>query len=86
MNDLEGGVEMKDVTTPEAYASLVENHPRGHFLQSLEWTNVKKSWKNEILVAKDENGEVIGTMSVLSRRVPFLQKPGIISVWPRGKG
>lgn len=56
----------------EEYDEFIKNHERGHFLQSREWANVKKSWKNEIVIIRDENNEIKGTMSILIRKIPFL--------------
>ena len=53
------------------YKEFLENHDRCNFQQSLEWGKVKTSWKNEVVLAKDENGKIIGAISVLIRKIPI---------------
>ena len=53
------------------YKKFLEAHDRCNFQQSLEWGKVKTSWKNEVVLAKDEKGEIIGAISVLIRKIPI---------------
>ena len=48
-----------------------KNHPRGAFQQSPCWGNVKTEWQNEIVVSRNENGDIIGGISVLIRKIGF---------------
>lgn len=54
------------------YDSFVEQHPKGHFMQSSLWSLQKPDWKWEAMLSKDESGEIRGAMSVLIRKVPYL--------------
>ncbi len=61
-----------DETNVEEYNKFLENHERCNFMQSIEWGKVKAgNWKNEIVLAKDDNGNIIGSLSVLIRKIPI---------------
>ena len=49
---------------------FLENLERCNFQQSIEWSKVKSFWKNEIVLAEDENGKIIGSISILIRKIP----------------
>ena len=53
------------------YTKFLEGHERCNFQQSLEWGKVKNFWKNEVILAEDENGNIIGSLSVLLRKIPI---------------
>jgi len=53
------------------YKEFLEAHDRCNFQQALEWGNVKTSWKNEVVLAKGEAGNIIGAISVLIRKIPI---------------
>ncbi|MFR5682947.1 MAG: lipid II:glycine glycyltransferase FemX [Clostridia bacterium] len=55
----------------EKYTKFLESHPRCNFQQSLEWGKVKDAWTNEVVLAEDENGNIIGSLSVLIRKIPI---------------
>ena len=55
----------------QAYTEFLEKHDRCNFQQSLEWAKVKGNWKNEIVLAEDENGNIIGSISILIRKIPI---------------
>ena len=41
-------------------------------MQSIEWGKVKAdNWKNEIVLAEDKEGNIIGSISVLIRKIPI---------------
>lgn len=64
---------MKFVTDEDSrkkYEEFLTGHERCNFQQSLEWAKVKDSWKNEVILAEDENGDIIGSLSVLIRKIP----------------
>ena len=66
----------------EKYNEFLKNHTRCNFQQSLEWGEVKApAWKNEIVLALDENENIIGSISVLIRKIPIF---GNIMYSPRG--
>ena len=54
----------------QVYTQFLEKHERCNFAQSLEWGKVKENWKNEVILAEDEKGEIIGSVSVLIRKIP----------------
>ena len=43
------------------YTEFLEHNERCNFQQSLEWGKVKNFWKNEIILAEDENNNIIGS-------------------------
>ena len=55
----------------DEYKKFLLKHERCNFQQSLEWANVKNNWKNEIVLAEDENGNIIGSVSILIRKIPI---------------
>ena len=52
------------------YKEFLEKHERCNFQQSPEWAKVKSNWINEIVLAEDDNGKIIGAVSVLVRKIP----------------
>jgi len=64
---------MKLLTTEneKEYTEFLKKHDRCNFQQSLEWAKVKESWKNEVVLAEDENGKITGSVSVLIRKIPI---------------
>ena len=66
----------------EKYNEFLSKHDRCNFQQSVEWGKVKApSWKNEIVLAEDESGNIIGSISVLIRKIPIF---GNLMYSPRG--
>ena len=49
------------------YKEFLEKHNRCNFQQSLEWGDVKVSWKKEGGLSADENGNIVGSICVLIR-------------------
>ena len=71
--------------TPERYEEYENfnwNHPKGHFMQSLKWANMKTEWKNVILISTDSDNKIKGSISLLIRKVPVIKKTIMYS--PRG--
>ena len=60
-----------DEKSKQEYQEFLEEHERCNFQQSLEWAKVKSSWKNEIVLAEDENGKIVGSLSILIRKMPI---------------
>ena len=54
----------------KAYKEFLENNERCNFQQSIEWGKVKQAWKNEIVLSKDNEGKIVGAISVLIRKMP----------------
>lgn len=57
----------------EEYEQFVLNHVNGNFMQSLGWTGVKKNWKWEAVISRDENGNIKGTALVLIKKISVLR-------------
>ncbi|MBR5239003.1 MAG: peptidoglycan bridge formation glycyltransferase FemA/FemB family protein [Clostridia bacterium] len=66
----------------EEYEEFNKNHPKGHFMQSVLWAQMKPDWKNVILICTDSNNKIKGAMSVLIRPVPVIKRTIMYS--PRG--
>ena len=43
----------------ENYKKFLESHERCNFQQSIEWGNVKTSWKKEVILSEDEEGNIV---------------------------
>jgi lipid II:glycine glycyltransferase (peptidoglycan interpeptide bridge formation enzyme) len=55
----------------EEYKLFLQNHERCNFQQSIEWGNVKTSWKKEVILAEDSSGKIIGSLMVWIRKIPI---------------
>lgn len=64
-------LDLKNEEDRRNYKEFLENNERCNFQQSLEWAKVKSFWKNEIVVAQDENGNIKGSLSILIRKIPI---------------
>jgi peptidoglycan pentaglycine glycine transferase (the first glycine) len=53
------------------YKEFLEGHERCNFQQSPEWARVKSNWKNEVVLAEDSQGKIIGSLSILIRKMPI---------------
>ena len=42
----------------EFYKKFLESHDRCNFQQSLEWGDVKTSWKKEVILSENEDGSI----------------------------
>lgn len=62
---------MNDIETKEYY-DFILNHKNSHFMQALEWAKIKNNWKNEVIIVRDENGKIAGSMSVLIKKMPII--------------
>jgi len=64
------------------YNEFLASHIRCNFQQSVEWAQVKNNkWKNEIIIIEDDNKNIIGSISVLIRKIPIF---GNLMYSPRG--
>lgn len=74
-----------DITERERYDSFVRRHPKGHFLQTWEWGQVKKSmgWEPLPLIL-EENGEIRASLLILKRKLPVPGLKKCIFYSPRG--
>ena len=60
------------------YKEFLEKHERCNFQQSPEWAKVKGNWINEIVLAEDESGKIIGDVDfekVSSKAIFFSPYP-----------
>jgi len=57
--------------TLQEYENFISSHPKGHFMQSRMWGDVKNNWKWEGIICRDETGAIKGTLSLLIRKVPI---------------
>ncbi|MGL5972697.1 MAG: lipid II:glycine glycyltransferase FemX [Oscillospiraceae bacterium] len=64
------------------YENFVKTHENGSFMQSIKWTKVKNEWNFEIILSLDKDQNIIGSMLVLIKTVPFLKCSLLYS--PRG--
>ena len=55
----------------EEYKKFLESHDRCNFQQSLEWGNVKTSWKKEVILSEDKDGKIRGSLCVWVRKIPI---------------
>ena len=66
----------------QAYKEFLEKNDRCNFQQSIEWGKVKESWKNEIIISRNDNNEIIGGMSILIRKIPVFGNTLYVSRGP----
>lgn len=72
---------VEDEDSQRKYKEFLEHHERCNFSQSPEWAKVKSNWKNEVILAEDEDGNIIGSLSILIRKIPVF---GNLMYAPRG--
>lgn len=61
-----------DKISEKEYQEFLEKHEKCHYAQSMEWAKVKEDWKNEIIVVRDENGKIKALLSLLIRKLPYI--------------
>ena len=64
-------MKLVDGSNKIKYKEFLETHERCNFQQSLDWGKVKTFWKNEVVLAEDSEGNIIGSISVLIRKIPI---------------
>ena len=57
--------------TEQEYTNFLEKHERCNFQQSLEWGRVKTNWIKEVVLAEDENKNIVGSICVWIRKIPI---------------
>ena len=63
---------VNDEESKKAYKKFLENHERCNFQQSLEWAEIKKpNWIPEVVLAEDEDKNIIGSLCVWIRKMPI---------------
>ncbi len=55
----------------QRYTEFLEKNDRCNFQQSLEWGNVKTSWKKEVILSEDVDGNIVGSLCVWIRKIPI---------------
>lgn len=75
-------MKLVDDSNREKFIEFNHKHPKGHFLQSPEWAKLKSEWKNEVVLSEDKDGNIKGAMSILIRKVPYINSSIMYS--PRG--
>jgi len=64
-------LELLTTKTTAEYEQFLKNHPKGHFMQSPQWAAVKNNWKYEVVLERDRDGKLIGSIAFLIRRLPY---------------
>jgi lipid II:glycine glycyltransferase (peptidoglycan interpeptide bridge formation enzyme) len=74
-----------DIKEKDRYNDFVRMHPKGHFLQTWEWGEVKRGmgWQPLPLVL-ELDGEIRGSLLILKRRLPLPGLNRCIFYAPRG--
>ena len=63
---------VEDEDSKKEYKKFLEGHERCNFQQSLEWAEIKKAnWKPEVILAEDEDKNIIGSLCVWIRKIPI---------------
>lgn len=62
--------EVVDSFNLDEFEKYVEEHHKGHFLQSYMWKNQKPQWQWCGLLVKNNQDNICGAMSVLIRKIP----------------
>ena len=62
--------------------AFLQTNPKTNFMQSPEWAEVKTEWKKEFIIVRNKEGLIKGTMSILLRKVPIINRH--IMYAPRG--
>ena len=77
-------VELNNAEKVAEYEAFVDGHPQGTFMQSLAWARLKavNGWKSAALVSRNWDGEIVGSVLILMKKVPFFNKNLLYA--PRG--
>ena len=51
------------------YEAFIQNHPKGHFAQSILWAKQKPMWTWKAIVSRGPDGKIKGSMAVLIRKI-----------------
>ena len=65
----------------EEYEKFIKEQENCDFQQCRAWAKLKECWENEIIIIKDNNKNILATMSILIRKIPIL---GNLMYVPRG--
>lgn len=64
------------------YEEFIENHTKGHIMQTSLWAKLKSNWQHEVITVTDDNGSIKGVMSILINHLPII--PYTMMYSPRG--
>jgi lipid II:glycine glycyltransferase (peptidoglycan interpeptide bridge formation enzyme) len=64
-------VKLLEENDKQRYTEFLEKNDRCNFQQSLEWGNVKTSWKKEVILSEDADGNIVGSLCVWIRKIPI---------------
>ncbi len=62
-------LELLEKSKYREFDDFCSGHPNGFFQQSPAWAPVKKDWKSEILVKRDEGGKIRAGIMILIRKL-----------------
>ena len=63
---------VEDEESKQQYKKFLEGKERCNFQQSLEWAEIKKpNWKPEVILAEDQDKNIIGSLCVWIRKMPI---------------
>ena len=63
-----------EILSKEQYAEFdkfCDAHPHGAFQQSPRWAKVKTEWEPEVVVSRNDKGEIVGGIFILIRKIGF---------------
>ena len=75
-------MEILSANQYEELEQFMQQHPAGEFTQSPRWRKVKSNWGYEAVVSRDAQGRIQGAVSILVRRIPYLNTAFLYA--PRG--
>ena len=61
---------------------FLKNNPNINFMQTPNWAEIKENWKKEVIIVRNKENKITGTMSILLRKVPIINR--YIMYAPRG--
>ena len=61
---------------------FLKNNPNINFMQTPNWAEIKENWKKEFIIVRNKENKITGTMSILLRKVPIINR--YIMYAPRG--
>lgn len=64
-------ISSADSAKLEEMARFIRSHPKGHFLQTPQWREVKTFWNWRGVLAYDSSGRLEGALSLLIRPLPL---------------
>lgn len=64
-------MELVNSKTLQEYIDFLSSHSKGHFMQSPEWAKLKSNWKYEVILERNDEGAIVGSIAFLIRRLPY---------------